>query len=75
MEVGGGEEKRLGGSCGESFLNEGSEQYRPLAWELQFCSNHKKLSQEDLFLLRRGNDILDSVCRIIAVQIHIMTQL
>ena len=25
MEVGGGEERRLGGSCGESFLNEGSE--------------------------------------------------
>lgn len=24
----GGEEKRLGGSCGESFLNEGSKRYR-----------------------------------------------
>lgn len=30
VEVGGGEDKRLGGSCGESFLNEGSEQYGPL---------------------------------------------
>lgn len=30
MEVGGGGEKRLGGSCGESFLNEGSEPCRPL---------------------------------------------
>lgn len=30
MGVGGGEEKRLSGSCGVSFLNEGSDQYRPL---------------------------------------------
>ena len=30
VEVGDGEAKRLGSSCGESFLNEGSEQYRPL---------------------------------------------
>lgn len=30
MEVGGGEEKRLGGSCAESFLNEGAEHYRAM---------------------------------------------
>lgn len=31
VEVGVGEERRLAGSCGESFLNEGSEQCRPLS--------------------------------------------
>ena len=30
MEVGGGAEKRLGGSCDGSFLDEGSGQYRRL---------------------------------------------
>lgn len=37
VEVGGGEEKRLGGSCGESFLNEGSEQRRPTCGSCSFA--------------------------------------
>ncbi len=41
VQVGGGEERRLGGGCGESFLNESSE-VQTNAWELQFCSDHKK---------------------------------
>ena len=45
VEVGGGEEKRLGGSFSESFLNEGSEQYRPLRGS---CTSARiRKSQED----------------------------
>lgn len=75
VEVGGDEERRLGGGCGESFLNEGSEQYRPLRGSCTSAQITESKVREDLFLQRRGNDILDSACSIIAVQIHSITQL
>lgn len=58
MEVGGGEEKRLGGSCGESFLNEGSEQHRPTRGSCSFAqiTKNNKNKARELFLHRRGKD-------------------
>lgn len=36
------EERRLGGSCGESFLNEASEQYRPVCGSCSLVQMTKK---------------------------------
>lgn len=71
MEGGGGgeEKKRLGGRCGESFLDEGSEQYRPSSppvWELLKSQKVKSSTEEEEM------KCLDSVCRIIQIYFHIM---
>lgn len=53
------EERRLGGSCGESFLNEGSEQYRPACGSCSLAQMTKKDPKKreeksrELFLHRR----------------------
>lgn len=51
------EERRLGGSCGESFLNEGSEQYRPARGSCSLAQKTKKKQKKGgkkfLFLHRR----------------------
>lgn len=57
VEVGGGEEKRLGGSCGESFLNEGSEQYRPTRGSCSFAQITKKQSQGAIPLPQRKRHV------------------
>lgn len=46
MEVGGGEEKRLGGSSGERFFIEGSGQYRPLRGSCRSAKLTKHKSRE-----------------------------
>lgn len=69
VEVGGGEEKRLGGSYGESFLNEGSEQHRAMRGSCRSAQITER--HEDLLLYQRVNGILDRVCRIIVVPIII----
>lgn len=40
------EERRLGGSCGESFLNEGSEQYSPARGSCSLAQMTKKAKKK-----------------------------
>lgn len=73
VEVGGGEEKRLGGSYSESFLNEGSEQYRPLRGCCTSARIRTKSGRLAVFFCRGGKDFLDCVCRIAAAGGHLST--
>lgn len=68
MEVGGGEEKRLGGSCAESFLNEGVEQYRAMRGIVVKLEPQNR-KQGDLFLHCGGRDL----CKIVSAGLLIVT--
>lgn len=69
--VDGGEEKRLGDSCGASFLNEGSDQYRPSRGSC-ISVEITKGKVRKIYSSTKEEMISWTVC---GVQSHIITQL